>query len=109
MPSYSRGDVVLVRYPFSDLSGSKVRPTVVVSGKHESEDIIFVPMTSRTVGLKTGEYVLGDYHGSGLNVPTAVKRGFHTLEGRFVLSHVGRLVSHDLDQLDRAIRYWLEL
>jgi hypothetical protein len=30
----SRDDVVLVCYPFSDLSGSKVRPAVVVSVPH---------------------------------------------------------------------------
>lgn len=30
MSNYSRGEVVLVRYPFSDLSGSKVRPAVIV-------------------------------------------------------------------------------
>ena len=29
MPNYSRGDVLLVRYPFTDLSGVKVRPASV--------------------------------------------------------------------------------
>ena len=28
MPSYFRNDIILVRYPFSDLSRSKVRPAV---------------------------------------------------------------------------------
>jgi hypothetical protein len=32
MPSFSRNDVVLVAYPFSDCIGVKVRPAVVVSG-----------------------------------------------------------------------------
>jgi len=32
MSSYSRGDVVLVGFVFSDESGSKLRPAVVVSG-----------------------------------------------------------------------------
>ena len=31
MPNYSKPEVVLVRYPFSDLMGAKVRPAVVVS------------------------------------------------------------------------------
>ncbi len=30
MPNWSKNDIILVRYPFSDLSSSKVRPTVVV-------------------------------------------------------------------------------
>ena len=35
-PSYSRNDIVLVRYPFSDLSSAKVRPAVVVNAPHSS-------------------------------------------------------------------------
>ena len=30
-PSYSKNNVILVRYPFSDLSGSKARPAVIVN------------------------------------------------------------------------------
>jgi mRNA interferase MazF len=109
MPRYSRGEVVLVRYPFADLSGSKIRPAVIVNGPHESSDVIFVPLTSRTTALKSGEFVLADYQGAGLNVPTAAKRGFHALEERVVLQSVGRLIPMDLDELDRSIRYWLGL
>lgn len=101
--------MILVRYPFSDLTGAKIRPAVVVNGPHESRDLIFVPLTSRTMGLRSGEFVLGDFHGAGLNVPTAVKRGFHTFEDRFVLQRVGHLTSTDLDELDRAILFWLGL
>ena len=36
MKNYSTSSVVLVRYPFSDLSGSKVRPAVVISASHPS-------------------------------------------------------------------------
>jgi mRNA interferase MazF len=52
MPSSSKNDVILVRYPFSDLSGAKVRPGVVVSAPHVSEDILIVPLTSKTVSLE---------------------------------------------------------
>jgi mRNA interferase MazF len=53
MPSYSKYDVVLVRYPFSDLSNAKVRPAVVVNNRHSSHDIIIVPLTSQTANLLT--------------------------------------------------------
>jgi mRNA interferase MazF len=49
MPSYSSGDVVLVRYPFTDLTSSKVRPAVAVGAPHASQDIFVVPLTSKTV------------------------------------------------------------
>ncbi len=109
MVSYSRGSVILVRYPFTDLSGSKVRPAVVVSAPHESNDILFVPLTSRTTGLQSGEFVLSDFRGAGLNVPTAVKRGLHAIHERLVLKSVGTLTTPDLEETDRTIGYWLGL
>jgi mRNA interferase MazF len=48
MPSFSKNDVVLVAYPFSDRSGVKVRPAVVVSGEDRSLDVFVVPLTSKT-------------------------------------------------------------
>lgn len=75
VPSYSRNEVILVRYPFSDLSGSKVRPAVVVSTPHVSQDVFIVPLTSKASGLLPGEFILAGWSESGLNVPTAVKRG----------------------------------
>ena len=30
MPSFSKNEVILVRYPFSDLTAAKVRPAIVV-------------------------------------------------------------------------------
>jgi hypothetical protein len=38
MPRYSKNEVVLVHYPFSNLSGSKVRPAIVVNTSHISQD-----------------------------------------------------------------------
>jgi mRNA-degrading endonuclease toxin of MazEF toxin-antitoxin module len=32
MSSYSRGDIVLVGFVFSDESGKKLRPAVIISG-----------------------------------------------------------------------------
>jgi mRNA interferase MazF len=75
MPSYSHSEVILVRYPFTNLSGVKVRPAVVVNAPHVSQDVIIVPLTSRLSSLLAGEFVLADWQQAGLNVQSAVKRG----------------------------------
>ena len=61
MPGYSKNDVVLTRYPFSDLSSTKVRPAIVISSPHESQDVFVVPLTSRIAGLLSGEFILADW------------------------------------------------
>jgi mRNA interferase MazF len=81
MPSYSKNEVVLVRYPFSDLTNTKVRPAVIVNAPHSSQDILLVPLTSKTTGLLAGEFTLADWRGAGLNVDTAAKRGIFFMNG----------------------------
>lgn len=57
MLSYSKHDVILVRYPFSDLLNSKVKPAIVVSAAHVSQYILVTPLTSKTGALLEGEFV----------------------------------------------------
>ncbi len=79
MPSYCKPDIILVRYPFSDLSSSKVRPAIVVSVPHISQDILITPLTSKLNSLIEGEFALSEWSAAGLNVATAVKRGLYTV------------------------------
>jgi mRNA interferase MazF len=109
MASSSKNDVILVRYPFSDLSTAKVRPAVVVSAPHVSQDIFIVPLTSRTASLLAGEFLLKDWSAAGLNVPTVVKRGLYTVHQVLILKTVGRLTQRDAEQVERSLRAWLGL
>lgn len=52
-------DLLLVPFPFSDQSGRKVRPVVVISNREfneHSEDLLVVGVTSN---ISKGKYVLG--------------------------------------------------
>ena len=109
MSSYSKHDVILVRYPFSDLSSSKVRPAVIVSTSHPSQDILITPLTSKTGSLMAGEFVLSEWTAAGLNVATAVKRGVYTVHESLVIKVIGQLSKVDADQLEQSLRDWLGL
>lgn len=109
MSNYSRGEVVLVRYPFSDLSGSKVRPAVIVSAPHISKDVFILPLTSKTTSLLAGEFVLADWSKAGLNVETSVKRGIYTVDQTLVAQSLGKLSDSDLGDVNDALRRWLGL
>ena len=93
MPSFSRNDVVPIRYVFSDLSGSKVRPAVVANAPHSSQDIFLVPPTSRIAGLLEGEFMLSHWKAAGLNVPSSVKRGIYRCGDSLVAKALGQLSS----------------
>ena len=95
MPNYSKNSVILVRYPFSDLSNAKVRPAVLVSAPHISQDILIVPLTSKTSGLLEGEFIIPNWSVAGLNAVTAVKCGIYTVNKNLVIKQVGQLTNSD--------------
>ncbi|WP_201320485.1 type II toxin-antitoxin system PemK/MazF family toxin [Pseudanabaena sp. lw0831] len=109
MPNYSKNVIILVRYPFSDLSNAKVRPAVIVNAPHSSQDILIVPLTSKTGSLLDGEFVLSNWAAAGLNVVTAVKRGIYTVNRSLVIKIVGKLPDVDIDRLEQSLRGWLGL
>jgi mRNA interferase MazF len=102
MPSYSKNDIILVRYPFSDLSTAKIRPAVVVNAPHISQDLLITPLTSKTTSLLEGEFVLSEWSAAGLNVVTALKRGLYTVHEKLVMKRIGQLGNSDARQLSRA-------
>ncbi|MBD2487649.1 type II toxin-antitoxin system PemK/MazF family toxin [Aulosira sp. FACHB-615] len=109
MLNYSKNDIILVQYPFSDLSTSKVRPAIVVSTQHISQDIFITPLTSKTEALLEGEFVLSEWKAAGLNVATAVKRGLYTVHRSLVVKVIGKLADADAEWLEQSLKGWLGL
>lgn len=109
MPSFSKNEIVLVRYPFSDLTKLKVRPAVVVNAPHSSKDLFIVALTSKTQSLMAGEFVLVEWQNAGLNVETAVKRGVFTIHEKLVLKSVDILTDADAKSLEQSLRGWFDL
>jgi mRNA interferase MazF len=108
--SFSKGDIVLLPYPFTDLKSSKVRPAVVVaSGAGIYSDIFVAPLTSRLTVLNAGEFALSDWISAGLNVPSALKRGCILIDTGLIKKKIGSLSDQDRFALDDALRLWLEL
>jgi mRNA interferase MazF len=109
MKSYSRGSVILVRFPFSDLTSSKVRPAIVVSASHPSQDILIVPVTSKIDRLLPGEFAIRDWQAAGLNIASAVKRGIFTIHHNLIIATVGSVSAYDEVHLETSLRSWLGL
>ena len=57
--------------------------------------------------LLDGEFVLEHWKSSGLNVPSAVKRGIYTITKDLVIKSLGKLHPDDAFCLHESIRLWL--
>ncbi len=111
--AFQRGDVVLVPFPFSDLSTTKVRPAIIVSSAlyHSTElDLLLAALTSK-VAAATGplDYVLNDWLAAGLRYPSALKPVLFTLDPARVLHRIGALTPADLSQVDQRLCRALDL
>lgn len=63
--AFRKWDVVLLTYPFSDLSASKVRPAIVVSPDSENrilDDGVFLLITSNTSRLSPFDLLVETSH-----------------------------------------------
>ncbi len=109
MPSFFRNDVVLLRYPFTDLSGSKIRPAIIVGVPDSLQDYFVVPLTSQTNRLRADEFLLEEWEAAGLNVESAAKRGLATVHTSLLIKRVGQLHQDDVDTLNQSLTQWLDL
>ena len=108
-----RGDVVLVPFPFSDLSATKVRPAIVISSSlyHTSEpDLILAAITSNLAAASGPlDYVINSWQAAGLRFPSAFKPVVFTLEPPRVIARIGALPASDLAEVDQRLRDALNL
>jgi mRNA interferase MazF len=92
MGRFVRGDVVVVPFPFSDLSASKKRPALVVAGL-SGDDVILCQITSQAIG---DEYALAlandDFASGSLRQPSNIRPNrIFTADSRIVLYRAGVL------------------
>ena len=110
---HQRGDILLVPFPFSDLSTTKVRPAVVISSSryHSTQpDILLAAITSKiSVAPDLLDFSLSDWRSAGLRYPSAFKPVIFTLEPGRVILHIGSLTSADMAEIDSRLRLALDL
>jgi mRNA interferase MazF len=104
--SFSRGEIVLLPIPFTDLTRRKVRPAVVIGHSSHAGDLFVVPISSV---LQNVDFRLQGWRAAGLNVPCGVKSQIATIEDRLVVKSVGSLSAPDSATLEERIRTWLQL
>ena len=103
---YSRGDVVLVPFPFTDLTNAKQRPAVVISPDRLNatrDDVVLLAITSQVPReLPEDEWPVtaGDLPGTGLLKPSVIKLGkMVTIHKGLVRRKIGTLPAPLLAQI----------
>ena len=103
MTAFEFGDVVLVRFPFTDQSATKQRPAVVVSSAayHRARpDVLIMAITSQARARPAlGEAPIQRWQQAGLIKPSVFKPLLATVERSLIRRRLGRLEPEDLQAL----------
>ena len=95
------GDIVLIPFPFAELTNVKLRPAVVVSEtKDRYRDLIVCAISSQVpVTISPAEIVLNPDGKNGLRVVSILKVDrIFTLKQERVVAVLGNLSAHHLQQ-----------
>jgi len=115
----NRGDVVIIDHPFSDASGAKVRPALIVQSDRRNalltETIVaLITKNVRHVGTDPTQVLIDlstpDGQASGLNANSAVKCGkLYTIHEDLILRKLGGLSAALMRQINDSLKAALEL
>jgi mRNA interferase MazF len=103
MSSYAAGDVVLLEFPFTDTSGSKRRPALVLLDTGD-DDIVVARVTGQLTATPE-DVVLDEWQQAGLLLPSVVRlHKVATLQRRLVDKRLGRLTPGDWSRAISVLR-----
>ncbi|MEK7200516.1 MAG: type II toxin-antitoxin system PemK/MazF family toxin [Patescibacteria group bacterium] len=100
-----KGKIVLIPFPFTDLSGSKVRPAIILSNNKKGEDCLVAFISS--LGIKRSEFDVSVKLSlkNGLKIDSVVKVDkIATLEKKIILGEIGILESEYVTKIDEKLK-----
>lgn len=99
MGSFIKGDVVVINFPFTDLTSKKKRPAVVVTKLRD--DVILIPITSIH---HTDEYSIplkpSDFRTGGLSEASSIRPNIlFTAQSNLILERKGKIQNQKIAEI----------
>ena len=103
---YETGDVVLIEVVFSERTGSKKRPALVISRKkyHDNrQEVIIAAITSNIERILAGDTPIEYWQEAGLKYPSIVTGILQTIKQNLLMIKIGTLTRDDLQSVEKNI------
>jgi mRNA interferase MazF len=110
MTTYKPGDIILVRFPFTDLSTAKKRPALIISAADYNDahnDVIIIALTSRKQDDSGLE--LSEWKEAGLIKRTWLKPVFATINAQVIQRTLGKIAEIDREWVKNAIENSIDI
>ncbi len=107
---YHRGSIIAVPYDYSDLTGSKVRPALIVSSdayNRTRPDVVAAGISSQIAKSGPYDHTLINWSAAGLRYPSLVRGRLLTLEQSLIRRIIGRVSASDLAAFEQRLAAFL--
>ncbi|MBI2139387.1 type II toxin-antitoxin system PemK/MazF family toxin [Candidatus Woesearchaeota archaeon] len=110
MGTFVKGEVVVLPFPFSDLSGSKKRPALIIAAL-TGDDVVLCQITSEA---RTDEYSVvlndSDFKAGRLQVESRIRPNrIFTAEKSIISYKIGSLKESKIEDVDHKLKLIFEL
>ncbi len=104
----AKGDIILITFPFTDLSGSKLRPAVILVDA--TEDVTAAFVTTQLKWQEPTDVLLTPTVNNGLKLPSLIRTSkIATLDKALIKGRIGNLTLAELKDLDEKLKNMLKL
>ena len=104
----AKGDIVLISFPFTDLSGSKLRPAVVLADSTLDLTVCFI--STQLSWQETTDIVLTPTAANGLRKSSLIRTSkIATLDKVLAKGLLGRLSEQEVSELNTKLKQLLQL
>ncbi|MBC7475036.1 MAG: type II toxin-antitoxin system PemK/MazF family toxin [Candidatus Sericytochromatia bacterium] len=96
--NYRKWEVILVPFPFTDLTTNKKRPALIVSHNdyNKSENLVIALITSN-IRDSIQDYKILKWSDAGFPKESVIKMKFATVDKSIILKKLGKLKKEDIE------------
>ena len=97
--NYKKWEIVLVPFPFTDLTTTKKRPALIISPNEYNDkfDVVIAFITSKLdLEHRVGDYKIQEWKKSSLPKPSTLRMKFATIDKSIIIKRFGRLSENDI-------------
>ena len=103
-----KGDIVLIPFPFTDLSGNKLRPAVILAQTRLDVTVCFI--TTQLQWQEPTDVLLQPKNYSGIKKPSLIRLSkIATLDKTLALGRIGSIDSTEMSELNFKLKQLLQL
>jgi mRNA interferase MazF len=104
----TKGDIVLITFPFTDLSGSKLRPAIVLAVNKLDITVCFI--TTQVTFLEQTDVEITPSQKNGIKQPSLIRTSkIATLDKSLAKGLIGELTNSEIKLLDNNLKVLFQI